>query len=329
MEAIRVRFGLLKSHRSFNIQLWETNANMQVRCLQTRMRDHRSRSLRSSSFPTNDLDHLFGQTSVLMALQNKKRRPKKLFIQRRTGESQFTTKRKDDVLLEQILKLAGTMDIPIIRTDKGELNNLTQNRPHQGIVLQATHLDTTVIQSLSTYDNNSTGSPPLWLALDEIQDPQNLGSILRTAYFFAVDGVVICTKNSAPLSNIVSRVSAGALECMDIHSTKQLPKFLQSSKQNGWTIIGAEGQDSQSGFGQEKYQNLKTLTKPENSSWLQRPRVLVLGNEGVGLRKNVQTCCDYFLGIDRLCEDNRIGAVDSLNVGVATGILLSHLKSGK
>ncbi|KAI8576183.1 hypothetical protein K450DRAFT_258022 [Umbelopsis ramanniana AG] len=327
MQAIQKGLTSLKVHRSFNV--WRVQTDIQVRCLQTGTRDYRPLSRRSSAFPTNDFDHLFGQTSVLMALQNKKRRPKKLFIQRRTSESQFTTKRKDDVLLEEILKLAGTMDIPIIRTDKGELNNLTQNRPHQGIVLQATHLDTISLQTLPSTDDDRSESSPLWLALDEIQDPQNLGSILRTAYFFAVDGVVICTKNSAPLSNIVSRVSAGALECMDIHSTKQLPKFLQASKQNGWTIIGAEGQDAQSGFGQEKYQNLKTMIHAENASMLKKPRVLVLGNEGIGLRKNVQTSCDYFLGIDRLQQDSRIGAVDSLNVGVAAGILISHLKSGK
>ncbi|KAI9287306.1 Alpha/beta knot methyltransferase [Umbelopsis sp. AD052] len=319
----------LKVYRSVSVSLWRVKTEIQVRCFQTGSRDYNPPSRRWSAFPTDDYDHLFGQTSVLMALQNKKRRPKQLFIQRRTSESQFTTKRKDDVLLEEILKLAGNMDIPIIRTDKGELNNLTQNRPHQGIVLQATHLDTISLQALPTTEDNRSESSPLWLALDEIQDPQNLGSILRTAYFFAVDGVVICTKNSAPLSNIVSRVSAGALECMDIHSTKQLPKFLQASKQNGWTIIGAEGQDAKSGFGQEKYQNLNTMAKAENAFMLQKPRILVLGNEGIGLRRNVQTSCDYFLGIDRLQQDNRIGAVDSLNVGVAAGILISHLKSGK
>jgi len=246
-------------------------------------------------------------------------------MQRRTSDSQITTKRKDDVLLEEIIRLANAQKIPIIRTDKGELNNMTQNRPHQGIVLEATTLRTTELPSLPAKTANEDTSAPLWIALDEIQDPQNLGSILRTAYFFGVDGVVICTKNSAPLSNIVSRVSAGALECMDIHSTRQLPKFLQGSSQNGWTVIGAAGQDAQSGFGQEKYLSLNKL-QTEHAVTLQKPRVLVLGNEGVGLRKNVQSCCDLFLGIDRLQNDNRLGSVDSLNVGVATGILISHLK---
>jgi 21S rRNA (GM2251-2'-O)-methyltransferase len=71
------------------------------------------------------------------------------------------------------------------------------------------------------------------------------------------------------------------------------------------------------------------MLKSENAIDFQKPRVLVLGNEGVGLRRNVQACCDHFLGIDRLQQDNRIGSVDSLNVGVATGILISHLKGDK
>ncbi|CAO3658956.1 unnamed protein product [Umbelopsis vinacea] len=250
-------------------------------------------------------------------------------MQLRTSESQITTKRKDDGLLQEITRIANDMKIPIIRTDKGELNNMTQNRPHQGIVLQAAPLSTTELQSLPEDYDKKKKVAPLWIALDEIQDPQNLGSILRTAYFFGVDGIVICTKNSAPLSNIVSRVSAGALECMDIHSTRQLTKFLQSSKQNGWSIIGAAGQDAQSGYGQDKYLSLTTMLKSENAIDFQKPRVLVLGNEGVGLRRNVQACCDHFLGIDRLQQDNRIGSVDSLNVGVATGILISHLKGDK
>jgi len=71
------------------------------------------------------------------------------------------------------------------------------------------------------------------------------------------------------------------------------------------------------------------MLKHENALDFQKPRVLVLGNEGVGLRKNVQSCCDHFLGIDRRQQDDGIGSVDSLNVGVATGILISHLKGGK
>ncbi|KAM3588811.1 hypothetical protein VKS41_001247 [Umbelopsis sp. WA50703] len=146
---------------------------------------------------------------------------------------------------------------------------------------------------------------PLWIALDEIQDPQNLGSILRTAYFFAVDGIIVCTKNSAPLSGVVSR----------------------NSKDNGWQIIGAAGRDSKDTYDEKKHQSLSSMHTSESMINVNQPRVLVLGNEGTGLRRNVQAVCDCFLGIDRLQQDDRPGSVDSLNVGVATGILISHLKN--
>jgi len=96
MQAIQVGLASLKVNRSFTVQAWRVKRDIQVRCFQSDTRDYRSVSRRSSAFPSNDFDHLFGQTSVLMALQNKKRRPKKLYIQRRTSESQFTTKRKDE-----------------------------------------------------------------------------------------------------------------------------------------------------------------------------------------------------------------------------------------
>ncbi|KAG2176214.1 hypothetical protein INT43_005448 [Umbelopsis isabellina] len=215
-------------------------------------------------------------------------------------------------------------------TDKGELNNLTDNRPHQGVVLRTNPLKTTDITSLpEVSDKSGNGTAPLWIALDEIQDPQNLGSIIRlrrTAYFFAVDGIVVCTKNSAPLSGVVSRVSAGALECMDIYSASQLPKLLKNSKANGWQVIGAAGRDAKDAS-EGNHQSLSSLHTSESLINVNQPRILVLGNEGTGLRRNVQAVCDSFLGIDRLQQDDRPGSVDSLNVGVATGILISHLKT--
>lgn len=67
-------------------------------------------------------------------------------------------------------------------------------------------------------------------------DPQNFGALLRTAYFLRCDKVVVCSKNSAPLSPAVSKASAGAMELMKVYSTDNLMKFLDSSKNNGWQV---------------------------------------------------------------------------------------------
>jgi len=74
------------------------------------------------------------------------------------------------------------------------------------------------------------------LALDEVWDPQNFGALLRTAYFLKCDKVVVCSKNSAPLSPAVSRASAGAMEIMKVYSTDNMMKFLDKSKDNGWQV---------------------------------------------------------------------------------------------
>jgi 21S rRNA (GM2251-2'-O)-methyltransferase len=74
------------------------------------------------------------------------------------------------------------------------------------------------------------------LALDEVWDPQNFGALLRTSHFLGIDGVVVCAKNSAPLSATVSKASAGAMEIIDVGSTENMMKFLDKSTENGWQV---------------------------------------------------------------------------------------------
>ena len=76
----------------------------------------------------------------------------------------------------------------------------------------------------------------LILALDEVWDPQNFGALLRSSYFLGVDKVVVCAKNSAPLSPAVSKASAGAMEATDVYSTRNMMKFLEKAKASGWVV---------------------------------------------------------------------------------------------
>ncbi|KAI8876836.1 hypothetical protein K501DRAFT_326848 [Backusella circina FSU 941] len=274
----------------------------------------------------------------------KRKQLEQLYLQDTSGQKQ-TTQKKDASLLQEVLDLAKQHGISTTFTDKGYLNNLTDNKPHQGVVLKATLKDTIELNHLSAIHSdhyeaipklNKRGSekdrqlnasqPPLplslqkplqrmpfWLALDEVQDPQNLGSIMRTAHFFGVDGVVLCSKNSAPLSPAVSKVSSGAIEVMDIYSTTNLVKFLKESNQNGWQVVGAVGDANAS------------IQLTEFQSSCEKPTILVLGNEGSGLRTNVKTACDQFVSITNKTptNDRFNGSVDSLNVGVAAGILIA------
>ncbi|KAI8364251.1 RNA methyltransferase, TrmH family, group 3 [Blakeslea trispora] len=293
---------------------------------------------------TKKWEHVYGLSSVLSALQAKKRTSfETLYYHDTMNNNKVTTPKKDQSLVDTILQLSKASNVPAIRVDKGRLNNMTENKPHQGVVLKASLREPVEISGLTqftasgTYEAmprvNKRGSladrqknehmpnivmeqhkrKPFWIALDEVQDPQNLGSILRTAYFFGVDGVLLCSKNSSPLSPTVSKVSSGALEWMTIYSTPNLVKFLKESNLHGWEIIGAAG-EVDSCLNLSQFRDQAT----------QRPTILVLGNEGTGLRTNVRNGCNQFVSIPHAMKH---GSVDSLNVGVATGVLVSSALS--
>ncbi|ORX47771.1 hypothetical protein DM01DRAFT_266444 [Hesseltinella vesiculosa] len=281
-------------------------------------------SVTRRQYTTSGIDSLYGIASVANALHTQKRRALELKVQKGLQHSNQSNKKTSvAAILDQCTK----RKVPIHYTDKGELNNLTDNRPHQGIVMKATPIATMGLRCLmpladNTYQLDPSDSKcdpvelrspsnrlPLWIALDQVQDPQNLGSIIRTAHFFGVDGLVLCSKNSAPLSPVVSKVSAGAMEMMDIYTTRNLGTFLQISHENGWQILGAAADGA----------SLDSLSHDQ-------PRILVFGNEGTGLRTNVRRHCDTLISIEGSMEQQqRLGVVESLNVGVAMGILVSRL----
>ncbi|KAL7537044.1 hypothetical protein ACHAXR_007552 [Thalassiosira sp. AJA248-18] len=200
-----------------------------------------------------------------------------LFIQSGSldnSKRSFRSTAKKDAINEIITlaKEQQEMELPIVEVDKGVLNTLCGNRPHQGFVLRCGSLDFEPVNKLpvpvpvvTVADNNNEDydgkktimGPSLWLALDEVVDPQNLGALLRSAYFLGSGpgiisdddindaviggkvGILVCSKNSSPLTPTVSAASAGALEFMTIYSTSNLPKLLNGAKEDGWRILGA------------------------------------------------------------------------------------------
>ena len=181
-------------------------------------------------------------------------------------------------------------------------------------------------------------APKLWLVLDEVVDPQNLGALLRSAYFIGGDsiGVLVCAKNSAPPTPVVSAASAGALELIDVQSTSNLPRTLNAAKDDGFRIIGASSSPVPNS--DASVHDLHDLPQDD------RPTLLVLGSEGHGLRTLVAKACTDLVRIpgqehsaDRYNDSSDDGegdgdngssvGVDSLNVSVTGGILLWHLKN--
>ena len=177
----------------------------------------------------------------------------------------------------------------------------------------------------------------------------NSGALLRSAYFLGGKknnvGVLVCSKNSAPPSPVVSASSAGALEVVDVHSTSNLPRTLNQAREDGFRIIGASASvpssTSASGGAEENLppplydlQNLP-VRDPDGDD---RPILLVLGSEGHGLRTLVAKACTEFVripsgmgGLEPIEEDDDSDSeagVDSLNVSVSAGIMLWHLIHG-
>ncbi|ORY08013.1 RNA methyltransferase [Basidiobolus meristosporus CBS 931.73] len=279
--------------------------------------------------PSNkNCDLLYGYSVVLPALESKRRVPYRLFYR---GESE-TTKKEDSDKLDKILGLAEELQLPIQKMDRKELNDYTGNRPHQGVVLKTDRLEPHTINRLSAVEGKSyhavSGSgeylfeskqSPIWLALDQVVDPQNLGAILRSAYYFGIDGVVFCARNSAPLTPVVSKASSGALEVMDVYSVKNMMKFLRESQENGWTVIGASAERTSDG---------QRSIDPVAMSMIDRPRILVMGNEGFGLRKLVSENCQIHVSIPST-NPTIAPFLDSLNVSVATGVLLHMLTANR
>jgi 23S rRNA (guanosine2251-2'-O)-methyltransferase len=147
--------------------------------------------------------------------------------------------------------------------------------------------------------------PGLWLALDTLQDPHNVGAIFRTAAFFGVRGMVLTRDRSAPLSATVYDVASGGVELVPFHNSTNLNQALEAAKEAGlWTLGTAE----------EAGQDISAI--PRDRSWL-----VVMGNEEQGLRRLVREHCD------ELCRISGSGPLRSLNVSVATGVLLGLLSA--
>ncbi|KAG0200386.1 hypothetical protein BGX28_006531 [Mortierella sp. GBA30] len=278
-----------------------------------------------------DHDYLYSPNVVLPALQNGFREPYKLYYSNTLVQNR--KKRKDDPVADCI-QLANKAGIKVIKTDKHQLNEMAGQRPHQGVILEASKLKEIFVDALgpvsveNRYElkgkttgvsfKNRVDEPPIWIALDEVVDPQNLGAILRTSLFLGVDGVVVCHKNSAPFSAVVAKASAGALEARPTYGVSSLQKFIKQSQENGWHVVGAHVT-----YGSKRSRPLHTW--PDTG--VDQPTVLVMGNEGSGLRKQIMDLCDSFIQIP--CMSSLESNVDSLNVSVATGVILSKLMGGR
>ena len=215
----------------------------------------------------------------------------------------FVWEARRDERIGELHALAATLDIEVQTVDAGRLTALAQSDQHQGVVALVEVLadgsagadfDTVLAASLKT------STPPLFLLLDQIQDPHNLGACIRSADAFGADAVIIPKHGSAPLSAVALKAASGATETTPICQVSNLVQCIEALQAAGVWVLGAEMETDATLF------NTK-LTGP--LAW-------VLGNEGKGLRRLTRERCDALVAIPM------VGAVESLNVSVATAVCL-------
>ncbi|KAG5370108.1 rRNA methyltransferase 1 [Yarrowia sp. C11] len=182
---------------------------------------------------------------------------------------------------------------------------------------------TPTFQVTSSVESHRPRRFPLVIYLDQLNDTHNLGSILRSCQFLGADAVVITAKNCAPLSPAVAKTSSGALEYMPVFENSKTPaNFFQKCKKNGWNIVCAAVPTA---AGAAKTKAEKPLSLRQCGSWLDnKPTVLVLGGEHGGVRQTILNQADHHVIVPASNSWIKNNTVDSLNVGVAAGILINR-----
>jgi len=206
--------------------------------------------------------------------------------------------RRDDPRVRAIEDLARKQQRPVERLDTHALERLLGDVVHQGVAADITPLPPWTEDELLAALQKA--SAPLLLALDGVQDPHNLGACLRTADACGVLAVIVPKDRAAQLTPAARKVAAGAAETTPVVAVTNLVRTLKLLKEAGLWVVGAD----------------VAAQKSADAVDLKGPVVLVLGAEGAGLRQLTRQNCDFLARLPQL------GAVESLNVSVAAGMLL-------
>src|SRR5579862_6946260 len=201
------------------------------------------------------------------------------------------------VRLQELLALCRERGIPVRVETRDRLDKAANGAIHQGVVAFG------AAEKYSSIDETAA-SGGLHVVLDGVEDPHNLGAIIRTAHAAGAAAVVIPERRAAGLTETVGRAAAGALAYLPVVHVANISRALEDLKQRGYWIYGLDERGSQS------YDQVDYAT----------PTALVLGGEGRGLHQNVARHCDFLVSIPMA------GAVASLNVSVAAGVVLFELR---
>ncbi len=236
---------------------------------------------------------IFGVLPVLETLRAENRRVEKILLVEGGHENR----------LSEILSLARRNGVPFQKTARENLTKLVEpGANHQGVIAFVAAADYYPAEKLldEMYQKIEAGGAPLIVILDGIEDPRNLGAILRTIECAGADGVFIPERRAAPLTETAAKASAGAVEYVKIAKVTNLNRLIDELKEHNIWIIGASG-----------------AAEKDFDGWDWRaPSALILGGEGKGLHRLTAEKCDALVKIPMR------GRIESLNVSVACGVIL-------
>jgi len=232
---------------------------------------------------------IFGIHAVASLLENQSERALRVFIQR---------DRKDEKT-DSIARKAAQLDIPVEYLPKKEIDKLSQDANHQGVIAYSQQARVYDEQDLQKIIDRIKG-PALFLVLDGVQDPHNLGACFRSADAAGVHAIIAPKDRAVGLTPVVSKVASGAMETVPFVQVTNIVRTLELLKEMGVWIYGMAGEADQSVFKVD----------------LKGPAAIVMGAEGEGMRRLTREHCDVLMKIPM------VGTVESLNVSVATGVVL-------
>ena len=195
-----------------------------------------------------------------------------------------------------VLRLAEEQGVSVRRVAAGDLDRAAREGAHQGVVADVRDAESVSVEDLVI----GARGAPLIVVLDGIEDPHNLGAILRTVDAAGADGVVRQSRHAAPLGGATAKASAGAVAHVRIADVVNIARALETLKEAGVWTVGLAGDARQ----------------PYETIDFTLPTAVVVGAEGAGMRRLVRERCDWVVSIPMQ------GRVQSLNVSVATGIVL-------
>jgi 23S rRNA (guanosine2251-2'-O)-methyltransferase len=233
-------------------------------------------------------EYIGGKHSVLEALRSE-----------RTIHKIWITETMNKQMIHALLDEAKQRGVLVQTMDKRKMDQLVEGVSHQGVIAQVAAYSYVEVEDLLNRAAELQQDPFLCI-LDEIEDPHNLGSILRTAECTGVHGIIIPKRRSAGLTASVSKISAGAIEYIPVARVTNLAQTIDQLKAKGIWIAGTDASAKQTIF----------------QASFSMPIALVIGNEGKGLGRLVKEKCDFLLQLPM------VGHIHSLNASVAAGVTM-------